>query len=256
MRNVATVTMLVELSTGELAFCGFVLLLASFIRGFSGFGFSAVFVAGATFVIEPSAAVPLAIAYEVLASIVQGHSVRHEIRWADFRILLVAAIIGNPIGVLVLTTVDGDVLRAITLATLLLLTVGLLAGHSARIEPTPTLVFTVGVIAGVVNGATAMSGLVLVLAMSVAAISAAETRGTLVAYFFASNLVVLTTLLVVGELHDELFWRMLFGIPLLVIGIVAGSLTFRASSDAAFRRLTLVVLAAIAIVGLGRLALT
>ena len=59
MRNVVIVTSLVELSAGELAFCAVVLLVASYIRGYSGFGFSAVLVAGATFVIEPVAAVPL-----------------------------------------------------------------------------------------------------------------------------------------------------------------------------------------------------
>lgn len=249
------VTSLVELSTGDLVFGALVVLLASYIRGYSGFGFSAVLVAGMTFVIEPAAAVPLAITFEVVASLVQGHSVRHEIRWADFRVLLVAAVVGNPLGVVVLTTVDGDVLRGLTLTTLLLLTASLLVRHSTRVEPTSALVFAVGVVAGVVNGATAMSGLVLVLAMSMAVISAAETRATLVAYFFASDLVVLAALFVTGDLHDELFWRVLFGLPLLVIGIVAGSLTFRASSEAAFRRLTLLLLGTIAIVGLGRLAL-
>jgi uncharacterized membrane protein YfcA len=171
-------------------------------------------------------------------------------------VLLVAAIVGNPIGVLILTTVDADVPRGVTLAVLLTLTAGLLVHHSAQVQPTPSRVFLVGVVAGVVNGATAMSGLVLVLAMSMAAISAAEMRATLVAYFFASNLVVIAVLLAAGELTNELFWRALLGIPLLIVGIVAGSLTFRSSSDAAFRRVTLWLLATIGFVGLGRLLLT
>jgi len=255
VRNVVIVTSLVELSAGELAFCAVVLLVASYIRGYSGFGFSAVLVAGATFVIEPVAAVPLALTFEVLASLAQGPSIWHEIRWPDFRLLLAAAIVGNPIGLVILTTVDSDVLRGVTLAVLLALTAGLLVNHSARVHPTPLLVFSVGVVAGVVNGATAMAGLVLVLAMSMAAISAAETRATLIAYFFASNLVVIVGLFVAGELTDELFWRVLLGIPLLVAGIVAGSLRFRSTSETAFRRVALWLLAAIAIVGLGSLLL-
>ena len=249
------VTSLVELSTGELVFGAAVLLVAAYIRGYSGFGFSAVLVAAATFVIEPAAAVPLALTFEVLASVVQGPSIWREIRWPDFRLLLIAAVIGNPIGVVILTTVDGDVLRAITLAVLLALTAGLLVRHSAQVQPKPILVFGVGVLAGVVNGATAMAGLVLVLAMSMAAISATQTRATLIAYFFASDLVVIAALLVAGELTDELLWRVLFGIPLLIVGVAAGSLTFRSSSEAAFRRVTLWLLGTIAIVGLGRLLL-
>ena len=243
------VTSLVELSAGELAFCAAALLVASYICGYSGFGFSTALVAGATFVIEPVAAVPPALTFKVLASLAQGPSIWREIRWPDFRLLLAAAIVGNPIGLVILTTVDSDVLRGVTLAVLLALTAELLVNHSARVHPTPLLVFSVGVVAGVVNGATAMAG--LVLALSMAAISAAETRATLFAYFFASNLIVIVGLFVAGGLTDELFWRVLVGIPLLV----AGSLRFRSTSETAFRCATLRLLAAIAIVGLGGLLL-
>ena len=68
-------------------------------------------VAGATFVIEPVAAVPPALTFKVLASLAQGPSIWREIRWPDFRLLLAAAIVGNPIGLVILTTVDSDVLR-------------------------------------------------------------------------------------------------------------------------------------------------
>lgn len=105
------VTSLVELSAGELAFCAAALLVASYICGYSGFGFSTALVAGATFVIEPVAAVPPALTFKVLASLAQGPSIWREIRWPDFRLLLAAAIVGNPIGLVILTTVDSDVLR-------------------------------------------------------------------------------------------------------------------------------------------------
>ena len=250
---------LVELSTGELAFGAIVLLLAAFIRGYSGFGFSAVLVAGATFVVEPAAAVPLAITFEVFASLIQVRSVRDEVRWHDFRLLFLAAIVGNPVGILILTTVDADRVRALTLGVLLVLTIGLLSGRNSPlsgVQPTPLMVFAVGVVAGVVNGATALSGLVLVLAMAMAAIPAAGMRATLVVYFFASNLVVIGLLAIGGELSDELFWRVLFGIPLLVVGVFAGSKAFRAASDVEFRRVTLWLLVAISLAGLGRLLVT
>jgi uncharacterized membrane protein YfcA len=135
--------------------------IALFIRGDSGFGFSAMLVAGLAFVVEPLAAVPLAIAFEVAASIVQGRSIRHEIRWKDFWTLRVAAIIGNPLGVLILTTVDGDRLRGATFGVLFVLSLMLLFKRTARLEPTTDLVFGVGVVASVVDGVTAMSGLVV-----------------------------------------------------------------------------------------------
>ena len=245
----------IGLSTGGLLFAAAVLAVASFIRGYSGFGFSAVLVAGLAFVVDPVEAVPLAISFEVVASLLQGWSVRREIRWGDFRTLLIAAVIGNPVGVIILTTVEADSLRAATFGVLLLLSGALLIRPTGRIEPTAALVFAVGVIAGVVNGATAMSGLVLVLAMSFIAISAAEMRATLVAYFFASDLLVIGLLIVRGHTDSTLFWRIVAGLPVLAAGIAVGSRLFRRSTEAAFRTVTLSLLIAISVVGLARLTI-
>ena len=211
-------------------------------------------VAGLSFVVDPVEAVPLAISFEVFASVLQARSVRSEIRWSDFRTLLIAAIIGNPIGVIILTTVDAEPLRAATFGVLLVLSGALLLRRTARIEPTALLVFTVGVVAGVVNGATAMSGLVLVLAMSFIAIPAAELRATLVAYFFASDLLVIALLAIRGDIDETLVWRIVAGLPILAVGIMVGSRWFRRSTEAAFRTVTLGLLVAISIVGLLRLA--
>lgn len=231
-------------------FAAAILLLASYVRGYSGFGFSAVLVAGLTFIIEPLAAVPVAIAFEVVASMVQGPSVWHDIRWHDFRVLLLAAVVGNPFGVWILTTADADVLRVVTLLGLLLLSLGLLVGHRAAIAPTTAVFFVVGTAAGVVNGATALSGLVLVLAMTFMTISPGEMRATLVAYFFASDLVVLGILYTQDEITTALLWRVAIGLPLLGVGIAVGSKAFRGSSAEAFRRNTLGLLIAISVVGL------
>lgn len=243
------------LSAGALLFVAAVLAVASFIRGYSGFGFSAVLVAGLAFVIDPVEAVSLAISFEVLASVLQGWSVRREIRWGDFRTLLIAAVIGNPVGVAILTTVPADALRAVTFGVLLALSSALLVRRTGSVQPSTALVFAVGVIAGVVNGAAAMSGLVLVLAMSFIAISAAEMRATLIAYFFASDLLVIGLLIVRNDIDSTLFWRVALGVPILAGGIAIGSRLFRRSTEAAFRTVTLGLLVSISIVGLARLAL-
>lgn len=244
-----------DLSAGEALFGAGVLLLASYVRGYSGFGFSAVLVAGLAFVIDPIAAVPLAIAFEVVASVVQGRSVWAEIRWQYFWVLLAAAVVGNPVGVWILTTADQDALRAATFIGLLALSLGLLLTHQGAVVPTTALFFAVGTVAGVVNGATAMSGLVLVLAMSFMVISPAEMRATLVAYFFASDLVVLAILAVQDEIDSALLWRIAIGLPLLALGILVGSRAFKKASPESFRRATLGLLMAISVVGLARLIL-
>ena len=232
-----------------------VLFIASVVRGYSGFGFSAVLVAGMAFFVDPVEAVSLAIGLEVLASVVQASSVWDDIDWRRLGVLVAAAIVGNPVGVLILTTVDADPLRAFTFITLAVLTVGVLAGKTVAIPSTLSAFFVVGVVAGVVNGATAMSGLVLVLAMTALQVAPAEMRGTLVAYFFASDIAVLGLLLWRGELDAIYAWRLVFAIPLMVAGVLIGSRAFAGTSVESFKRVTLMLLLAISVVGLARLAL-
>lgn len=244
-----------DLSILDVAFAATVVLAASIIRGYSGFGFSAVLVAGLAFIIDPIEAVPLAIGLEVLASIVQGKSVWTDIEWRRCGVLLVAAVIGNPIGVWILTTVDADPLRAATFILLTLLTLGLLLGKTVDVTATLGVFFLVGIVAGVVNGATAMSGLVLVLFMTVLKVAPAEMRGTLVAYFFASDIAVLGLLVWRDELDTIYAWRILLSVPIMIIGVVIGDKAFDGASVESFRRTTLYILLAISIVGLGRFAI-
>jgi len=244
---------LIDFSLWEVLAAVVVLFGASVVRGYSGFGFSAVLVAGLAFFVDPIDAVPLAIGLEVLASIVQGSSVWNDIDWPRLWVLLAAAVVGNPIGVELLTSVDADVLRGSTFIILAVLTVGLLANRTTAMTATPLIVFGVGVLAGVVNGATAMSGLVLVLAMTALSVAPAEMRGTLVAYFFASDLVVMVLLWWRGELSDVYAWRLALAIPVMAAGVMVGSRMFRGASVESFRRSTLYLLLAISVVGLARL---
>lgn len=240
----------------EVLGAAFVLFAASIVRGYSGFGFSAVLVAGLAFFIDPVEAVPLAIGLEVLASVVQGRSVWDDIDWRRLGVLVAAAVIGNPVGVLVLTSVDADPLRAMTFITLAVLTIGLLVGKTFAAEASLVAFFAVGVVAGVVNGATAMSGLVLVLAMTALRVAPAELRGTLVAYFFASDLAVMGLLYWRGELDVVYVWRMGFAMPVMIVGVLIGSRAFSGASVESFRRTTLILLLAISVVGLTNLALS
>lgn len=244
-----------DLTAGEAVFGAAVLLLASYVRGYSGFGFSAVLVAGLAFAMDPLEAVPVAIAFEVVASTVQARSVWNEIRWKHFWVLLAAAVVGNPVGVWILTSADPEALRTATFIVLFVLSLGLLLSRGAAVVATTPLFFAAGLVAAVVNGATAMAGLVLVLAMSFMGVAPREMRATLIAYFFASALVVLALLGIGGNIDSALVWRVVVGLPLLAAGIAAGSKSFRKASPESFRRATLSLLMAISLVGLARLVL-
>ncbi|MGI9625062.1 MAG: sulfite exporter TauE/SafE family protein [Acidimicrobiales bacterium] len=242
-----------ELTAAEAAFGASVVLVAGFIRGLTGFALSAVFVAGMSFVLDPIEAVPMALSLGVIASVLQTRAVFEGVDWHRVAILLGAAVIGVPIGVVILTATEPDVLRIVLFSVLLVSSLGLLRTNSGEILPTDRLMFGIGVLAGVVNGATALSGLVLVLAMSYLAISPREMRSTLIVYFFFSNLAVLLVLAASGNIDGTLWIRTLWALPPLALGIWVGSRAFGLTTPEIYRRITLGLLIAISAVGVVRI---
>src|SRR6516165_9384811 len=71
------------------------LLVASFARGYSGFGFSAILVGSWSLVAPPSLPVAVAVMLEVGASIMQAASVWRHVDWRRIGLLLAGAVVGS-----------------------------------------------------------------------------------------------------------------------------------------------------------------
>lgn len=246
---------LIGLGWPQAAVVAVILLVAGFVRGYSGFGFSAVAVSGMAFVVDPAVAVPVALLLEVAASVVQGRSVWNDIDWKLAAILLVGALIGNPAGVLLLAVADPTVLRILLYGYVASVCLVLfLARPSPRTLP-PAAWLAIGLVAGAINGAMALAGLFIVTVMTLTATPPGRMRATLVAYFFLSDIYATGLLASGGLIGSQTVVLALFALPLVAVGIQLGSRRFLATSDAGFRRATLVLLLALAISGIIRLFL-
>ena len=243
------------LSLPALAWCAVVLLAAGFARGYSGFGFSAIVVAGVGIVASPALAVPLAILLEVFASLFQARSIWRQIAWRDALTMLAGSVLGNPLGVLILERTPAETLKtAVYLGVLAVCAILLLARpRERRLGDLAWL--AIGLFAGVINGATALSGLIIVTVMALTATPAARMRATLIAYFFFSDFYAATLMTWRGLIGAPSLMLFAGAIPIVAIGILLGSRRFLSTSDAEFRKATLLLLAALAVAGLATMAL-
>ena len=246
---------LLDISAANLAVCCAVVLLGSFVRGYSGFGFSAILMAGLGLVLDPAEIVPIAIALEVLASLGQARQVWDDINWRSLAVILLTGIAGNPVGVWLLLLAPGENLLAFVYLFIGAVSGILLASPRLNVPPALPVLAGAGLLAGIVNGATALSGLVLALLFTIAGVSPAIMRATFVAYFFVTDL--WTGALLAGSgLYDlETIWRILASLPLLAFGLWLGSRRFLGTPPQSFRRMTLALLISLSAIGLARLAL-
>ena len=91
---------LLEISLSSAIFILFVVFIASIVRGFNGFGFSAICVSGFSFVLPTIEIVPVILILEVLISIFMIPYVWNKVDWKFVFQLLVGIAIGSPVGLI------------------------------------------------------------------------------------------------------------------------------------------------------------
>jgi uncharacterized membrane protein YfcA len=238
-----------------------IVLCAGVVRGYAGFGFSAISVAGLALLVPPARIVPAVFALEVLASVTL---LRAALRDVDGRWLF-ALVVGNalciPLGVLVLARVPETPLRLVIGALLLTLTVVQRAGLELRLAATPLVRFGVGAASGLANGIAAIGGIVVAVLLGPAQLAPAALRATLIVLFLLTDVYALAWAAFVpadalsGSLLDRatLAWTACLA-PAMLVGIAIGRRAFAGTSVAAFRRRVLdllLVVSTLAIVRAG-----
>ena len=112
-------------------FCG-VILLASFVRGFSGFGFSASSVSLLSFILPPKEIVPIILLLEIIASFFMIPSIWKKINWKFVLYLLLGVLLGTPLGIHLLSILDPKITHLIISLTVLIFAFLLLKGYKNK----------------------------------------------------------------------------------------------------------------------------
>lgn len=164
-----------------------VVFIGGVARGFSGFGFSALCVSGLSLLLSPAQVIPPIFILEILASLTL---LRQSLKQADFA-WLSWLLWGNalfiPLGIAMLNFVPENYVRLLIGAILMVLVGVQLRGLQWHGAPTRLLRLLTGLASGLVNGLTAMGGLVVAAMMSATPLSPLAMRATLVLLFSSAT---------------------------------------------------------------------
>ena len=217
---------------------------AGIVRGFAGFGFSALCVAGLALLVSPAKVVPAIFVLEVLASISLLRSAARHLVWQWLSWLVAGNILCLPLGTLLLAWLPETPLRLL-IGALLLLAAGLLrADVSLALTPSRGVRLGVGMASGFVNGVAAIGGIAVAVMLSTAQIAPAVMRATMIALFLFTDLYALACSAVVSAATraptellgaDTLRWALWLA-PAMLAGIWVGQRSFSGESPEQFRR--------------------
>ena len=238
------------LSPGMLLYALSAILLAAVIRGYSGFGFSALTVTSLSLILPPAEVVPTAFLLEIAASMFMLPMVWRSIDWQKLNWLVLGILAGTPAGLLFLAEVPQDPVRFAISGLVLVACFLLWKNVRIRSEGGRIRLLVVGCISGLVNGAAGIGGLPIVLFLLSGSIRAEVLRATIVAFLFCSD--IYATLLSGSQnlLSNELLARSVLFLFPLVVGVAIGHRGFVKSSPESFRKFAigLLILLSLAVI--------
>lgn len=228
---------------------GLVLLAAAFVRGYSGFGFSALTLAGGGLVMNPVPLIAVVILCEIAMTAGQARGIRAEIDWSRVWPLLAGAAVAMPLSVWVIARIGADPARLVISGLILVFCVLLMSGWTLRHRVGTAGHAGVGVASGLANGA-AVGGLPVAAFLSAQPVPAAVFRATMVAYLTLIDLVALPLLWLNGLISGDTVLAFAFAAPVLALGLWLGGRRFLAASPQEFRQMAIRLLILLAALGL------
>ena len=217
---------------------------ATLVTGLAGFAFAIIAAALWLHFLPPAEATPLVVAYGLIVQGVSVWKLRRAIVWGRLMPFLIGGAIGVPLGIELLRWAPASALRVAIGAVLVLFSLYNLVrpqlGSTARAGAVAD--GAVGVVNGVLGGATGLAGIAAVVWCSTRGWPAPEQR----AVFQPSGVAVfaMTALWLGGAnmIGADTLWLFLIVLPALALGTWAGLKLFGRLDDQAFRRVVLILL--------------
>ena len=242
-----------NLSLSEFSLIIFTVFIASIIRGFNGFGFSATCISGFSFILPAIEIVPIILILEVFISIFMFPYIWNKIDWNFVFKLLIGIVIGSPIGLYLLKYLSPQTTHLYVCVIIIFFSILLMKGYSnQRINNNRSKIFT-GIVSGTLNGLTTLGGMPVALFLLVTSIQPAVIRGSLAALFFLTDVYAFILSFFGGIVDMITIYRTLPLIIILPIGVYVGDKFFVKSREALYRKVVFYFLILISIFGILRI---
>jgi len=224
-----------------------VALVAGMVRGFAGFGAAMMMTPVFSALYGPAVGISLCMLLEIVVALPLLPRAIQYVDWRRIGLLMVAAVVGAPVGNLVLTQVSPEPMRwaisAIVLAAVALLASGWRFHGQWRAPVT----LGIGATSGFLNGLSGMAGPPIAFYYLAGNETVTRVRANLTTYFVFVDLAALAVFLARGLVRWDTGILALWLAPAVVAGGLLGEKLFPLASEAFYRRLALCLLVGVAI---------
>jgi uncharacterized membrane protein YfcA len=221
--------------------------VAGMVRGFAGFGAAMLMTPVFSALYGPAIGVSLCLLLEIAVALPLLPRVVRYVDWRRIGTILAAAVVGAPLGNLVLTQVAPEPMRWVISAIVLAAVAMLASGWRYHGKPHIAATLTAGGSSGFLNGLSGMAGPPIVFYYLAGTESVTQVRANLTTYFIFVDLVALSVFWGRDLIGWSTFVEGAFLAPAVMIGGLLGERLFPLASEKFYRRLSLCLLVGVAI---------
>ena len=215
----------------------FIVLVAAFLQGLTGFGFGLIALPLLGFFLDIKTSVPLMVLLAVLISLYLTVRLRKSINYKSTFILMVASLAGIPLGVYALKSISTQGLSLCVGVIMVAFTsYQFLAKPRPRHFGTPITALA-GFVSGVLGGSLGVGGPPVIVYTAMQPWSKDQAKATLACFFAVSGLAIIVGQAVSGMITGAVMHLYALSLPALVAGIYLGTQTYKHISDHGYRKL-------------------
>ena len=215
-----------QLSLIEIYYVLIIVFIASIIRGFNGFGFSAICISGFSYILPAIEVVPIILALEVAISIFMAPYIWNKIDWKFVFKILIGILIGSPIGLYLLKHLNPQITHLFVCLLIIFFSILLMRGFSNQKINNNYGKFLTGIISGTLNWFTTLGGMPVALFLLIINIQPALIRGSLAALFFLTDIYAFVLSFFSGIVDMVTIYRVIPLIIILPFGVFIGNKFF------------------------------
>lgn len=220
---------------------GFIsILLASIIQGITGFGFALIAVPLLSlFIPELRNITPIIVIYSLLTNVIIVYKSRRYIDLKKIIPLIIFGIIATPIGTYILLYVKVSTLKIIIGLIITITAFAMLKNFKIKIENQGISYGIVGLLSGLLNGSTGLSGPPVVLFLTNQNTDKDVFRANLTFYGIATNIFAIMIFIAEDIVNASVLSFTILYLPALIIGVFGGIMLSAKINETLFKKLTI-----------------
>ncbi len=223
-----------------------IVMLASLVRGYLGFGFAAICVVGLNFFMPAAQSIVVALTLDAICSLGLLSQAARQMNVSLWRKLLVGSLVGIPLGMLVLYFLPEHWLKL--LIGLLILFFSVLLAFSVKMPwaQKNAAGYFYGMVCGIFTSAASVGGPVIVCYLLSSRLSVISQRATMVMFFITVDVVAICALMLSGMVEAKALAFLVFLILPTFLCVKFGEWLFNSYPPKSLKKLSLPVMTFVA----------